>query len=471
MASIIQTESHASGPGGTLESTLNVPRPNSALPIAIAPLEDSAGLAPELNRRFAAASGGAQAALESSRVLQAQKLEALGALAAGIAHDLNNLLSVMLGFASLARQRLEPDHPLQDSMGMIEQSAQHAAELTRQLLNFARPEREQVGAVCVAEVLQRVKRIVSRTFDRKIRVVVTGEDAPLWVNAEPGLLFQAVLNLCINARDAMSRGGTLTIEAVGQSLEADDLDFPARCRPGRYAGIAVQDTGTGIDPTILARVFEPFFTTKEPGHGTGLGLAMVYSFAQKQGGYVSVQSEPGHGARFTIYLPLVAAPGSRPRSPRVPKLQAGRGTVLVVDDEPLVRAFASEGLKRLGYRVRIAENGLQALELYTHHQGEIDCVLLDLIMPELGGLETFHRLREINPNVRVVFASGYNTGEMLNKSAEARRAEFIGKPYSLEALSQALRQTVTVASADTDPAGGEGSGPSPCSRPERGPAS
>jgi nitrogen-specific signal transduction histidine kinase/CheY-like chemotaxis protein len=374
------------------------------------------------------------------QLFQAQKMEALGTLAGGIAHDFNNLLSVMLGFASLARQRLSSDDPLQDSMGMIEQSAQRAAELTRQLLGFARPERQQVKPVCVDDVLERVRRMVGRTFDRKIAIVVQKESAPLWVNAEPSYLEQALLNMCINARDAMPDGGTLTLAAGRASSGEGSTGAAGGGAAGQLVRIAVQDTGAGIAPETLPRVFEPFFTTKEPGRGTGLGLAMVYGFVKNHDGFVHVESEPGHGARFIVSLPLIPAPAPQRQMVGLENIQPGRGTVLVVDDEPLVRAFAEAGLKGLGYQVLVAENGMQALQMFEQRGTEIDCVLLDLIMPELSGLETFRRLREADPKLRVVFASGYSTGEILRDAPDARAAGFIGKPYTLEGLSQALRK-------------------------------
>jgi len=384
---------------------------------------------------------------ESSRLqqqlFQAQKMEALGTLAGGIAHDFNNLLSVMMGFASLARQRLSSDDPLQDSMGMIEQSAQRAADLTRQLLGFARPEREQIKPVCVDDVLDRVRQMVARTFDRNITVAVHKGSEPLWVKAEPSYLEQALLNMCINARDAMPQGGTLTLDASGVKFEAQQSDLPATLAPGLYACVSVQDTGAGIAPETLPKVFDPFFTTKEPGRGTGLGLAMVYGFVKNHDGFVKVESEPGHGARFTVFLPLIPAPASQAGTSGMGQIQPGRGTVLVVDDEPLVRAFAAEGLKGLGYQVWVAENGNQALQIYEERRQDIGCVLMDLIMPELSGLETFRRMRAVDPRVRVVFASGYSTGEILRDAPDARSAVFIGKPYTLEGLSIALRKAGT----------------------------
>jgi PAS domain S-box-containing protein len=383
------------------------------------------------------------------QLIQSQKMEALGTLAGGVAHDFNNLLSVMLGFASLARQRLGPEDPLQESMRMIEQSAQRAADLTRQLLAFARPEPQQVKLVCVGEVLDRLTRMVGRTFDRSIRVSVHKGGDSLWVNAEPNYLEQALLNLCINARDAMPGGGALILEASAVTLDAQQPEFPAPSVPGRYVRISVQDTGAGIAPEVLPRVFEPFYSTKEPGKGTGLGLAMVYGFVKNHDGSVRVESELGRGTRITMHLPWLPAPAAEASAGVLRRIQRGSGTVLVVDDEPLVRAFAEEGLKGLGYSVWAAENGQQALEIYERHSQEISCVLLDLIMPEMGGLETYRRMRKINPQARVVFASGYSTGGILREAPDAQEAEFIGKPYTLEGLSSVLRKAGTGGSGVT----------------------
>lgn len=373
---------------------------------------------------------------------QAQKMEALGALAGGIAHDLNNLLNVMLGFASLARQRLSAEDPLQDSMGLIEESARRASELTRQLLTFARPE-QQVKAVCVDDVLNRISCMVARTFDRNIKVLIHKADTPLWVNAEPCYLEQALLNLCINARDAMPQGGTLTLEAKTETLATLRPDPPACLAPEHYVSISVQDTGVGITPENLPRIFDPFFTTKAPDCGTGLGLAMVDGFVKSHNGHVNVESKLGHGARFTVMLPQIAAPAMSPGSGETRQVQPGSGTVLVVDDEPMVRGFAAEALKALGYQVWAAGNGREALQIYEQRRAEINCVLMDLVMPEMSGLETYRRMRALDPRVRVVFASGYSTGEILRDAPDARSAAFIGKPYTLEGLSLALRKAGT----------------------------
>jgi len=373
------------------------------------------------------------------QLFQAQKMEALGTLAGGIAHDFNNLLSVMLGFASLARQRLNSDDPLQDSMGMIEESAKRGAELTRQLLAFARPDRQQTKPVCVQEALNRVRRMVERTFDRNIHVETICEDEPLWVDAEPSYLEQALLNLCLNARDAMPHGGTLRFEASPTNLDAHVQDLHQTCVPGNFVSIVVQDSGAGISQQDMPRIFEPFFTTKDPGHGTGLGLAMVYGFVKNHDGFVKVESEPGNGARFTIALPTIPTPTSHADDVQR-QIERAEGTVLVVDDEPMVRAFASEGLKGLGYQVLVAENGIEALQVYEKNHGKIDGVLLDLIMPELSGVETYRQLHLQDPQLRVVFASGYRTSGALQDAPDAQGVPFIEKPYSLRGLSNALRE-------------------------------
>jgi len=374
------------------------------------------------------------------QLVQAQKMEALGTLAGGIAHDFNNQLSVMLGFASLARQRLSSDDPLQDSLDMIEQSAQRAADLTRQLLGFARPEGQEIAPVCIDDALDHVRRMAERTFDRNITIVVRKCSEPLWVNTEQGYLEQALLNMCINARDAMPSGGTLTLEATATTVESRPGEPISNCFPGRYANISVQDTGVGIAAGDLPKVFSSFFTTKGPGRGTGLGLAMVYGFVKSHGGSVKVESEPTQGARFTLSLPLSPPPDLPSGSSDRGEIQRGHGTVLVVDDEPLVRAFAAEGLKTLGYQVWVAENGKEALQIFGQRHKDIDLVLLDLVMPELSGLEIFRRMRTVDDRVCVVFASGFSTGEILRDAPDARSAAFIGKPYTLAGLSSALHK-------------------------------
>lgn len=371
------------------------------------------------------------------RLMQAQKREALGTLAAGIAHDFNNLLSVMLGVASTLRVRLAPEDPMQGPVRMIEQSAQRAADLTRQLLGFVHPGSEQARTASVQSVLDRVVSIVSQTFDRRICLRLDWAHDPLWVGAEPGALEQAVLNLCINARDAMLAGGTLTLATSAVTVGSHDGVSPAECPPGRYVRIAVCDTGAGIEPQVLPRLFEPFFTTKEAGQGTGLGLTMVRRFVRSHGGFVHVESKLGEGAQFAIYLPAVQAPPAPARPQRPIRVQRGCGTVLVVDDEPLVLATVEQGLKRLGYQVFVAEDGERALGVYAPRAAEIDVVLLDVMMPGVSGIEMCLKMRHLNSNVKVILSSGY-CDRVAREARAAGAVDFITKPYTLEDLSLIL---------------------------------
>jgi nitrogen-specific signal transduction histidine kinase/ActR/RegA family two-component response regulator len=387
------------------------------------------------------------------KLFQAQKMEALGTLAGGIAHDFNNLLAVILGFASIVRLRLSPSDPLLEFVKMIEQSAERGADLARQLLGLARQGKCDSVPIRVGDVLGRVVKIITRTFDRRIQVQTRIEPWPLWVDANPGQLEQAILNLCINARDAMPEGGVLALESSRVTLGEGDSSRPSHCLPGNYARITVRDTGVGIAPQLLARIFDPFFTTKEPSKGSGLGLSMVYGMASSAGGFVQVESEVGLGSAFSISLPLKAPPVERRVAASSPVLEAGSGTVLVVDDEPLVLAFVEEALKRLGYKVLTAGDGRQACEVYSSHSNQIDRVLLDMVMPGTTGLEACRRLREINPNVKVVLSSGYSSGEVMREARLAGAIGFIGKPYSLEELASALRrpESLSVQASTDDP--------------------
>src|SRR5208337_2833949 len=390
------------------------------------------------------------------RLFQAQKMEALGTLAGGIAHDFNNLLGVILGFASIVRLRLAPSDPLLEYVKMIEQSAERGADLARQLLGLGRQGKGESVPIRVGDVLGHVVRIITSTFDRRIQVQTRAEPGPLWSDVNPGQLEQAILNLCINARDAMPEGGVLALESSRVTLGEGDSSRPSHCLPGDYARLTVRDTGVGIAPQVLGRIFDPFFTTKEPGRGSGLGLSMVYGMASSAGGFVQVESEVGLGSAFSIHLPLKGPPVERTVAARSSALEAGTGTVLVVDDEPMVLAFVEEGLKKLGYKVLTAVDGQQACQVYSSHANQIDKVLLDMVMPGTTGLEVCRRLRGINPKVKVILSSGYSSGDVAREARLAGALGFIGKPYSLEELSRALHrpESLSARSSTEDPGPG-----------------
>jgi hypothetical protein len=403
-------------------------------------------------------SGGVRARYPA-QIFHAQKMETLGALTAGIAHDFNNLLSVMLGVASSVRLRLHVDDPLREPIQLIEASAERAAELARQLLGFARPGGEPPAPLRVGEALDLVANLVRRTFDGAIEFCTDwAADLP-GVEADLSSLEQAILNLCLNAREAMPEGGILTLTAslvrlaseirahpgdtrrhgLGEVGGRADDDFgPLHCPPGDYLQIGVRDTGRGIDPQVMPRIFQPFFTTKEPGKGSGLGLTMVRRFAEAHGGFVRVRSQVGKGTEVALLLPAVPAPAPSAATARPAPLRPRGGTILVVDDEPLVLAFLEEGLTKLGYRVLVAANGPRALEVYVAQRAEIRAVLLDVVLPAMRGFEICRQLRKINPRVHVVLSSGYSSREMAREALEAGAVDFLAKPYTLERLLASL---------------------------------
>ena len=385
--------------------------------------------------RAGAASKGPEADLYRS-----EGLRTLGLLAGGIAHDFNNALEVIIGFASLARLRLSPGDPLHEPLKIIEESAKGAAGLARGLLDVSKERQDEEGPVEAGELVGNILSIITHTFDRKIRIEHRiGSRLPR-IKGNLSRLQQAVLNLCINARDAMQQGGTLLIEADLQTIKPGDARLPESGAPGDYVRIAVRDTGEGIPPERVKEIFVPLFTTKGEGSGHGLGLAMVDKMVKEAQGFISVSSKPGQGSEFSLYFPAIfggrrQAMDSRPGQP-----SAGRGRVLVVDDEPRILEFLEKGLTRLGYEVITAESGRSACEIYSRKSGDINCVLLDLIMPGLSGLDTYARLKDINPGVRVILSSGYSSGQIRREASEVGSPEFMEKPFTLEELSQALQK-------------------------------
>jgi PAS domain S-box-containing protein len=369
------------------------------------------------------------------QLARAQKMENLGMIAGGLAHDFNNFLEVILGFASLAKLRLPQDNEVQEPVRMIEEAALRAADLANQLLELTR---EDIGAGHSAdpsEALRRMLKIIRRTFDRRILIKSRLDPGLPWIRGDRQSLEQAVLNLAINARDAMPEGGTLSVNASRLSIPPGRARTSGSRSPGEYVQVTVEDTGAGMELEVLRHIFEPLFTTKPEGEGTGLGLAMVRKAVEGAGGFLEVDSKPGEGSRFLLAFPAATA-DQETAGPATPRLIRGRGTVLVVDDEPLVRAFVEKGLKHLGYKVLAADNGLKACEIYASHLGKIECVLLDMVMPEMSGLETYAELRRLDPEVKVILSSGYSRSAL---GRGASSADFLGKPYTIESLSVAIK--------------------------------
>ncbi|HEY8257722.1 MAG TPA: MHYT domain-containing protein [Gemmatimonadales bacterium] len=376
-----------------------------------------------------------------SQLLQAQKLEAVGRLAGGIAHDFNNLLTVISGTTSLARRRLPPSSPLAEELADVEQASERAAALTRQLLAFSRRQSLNPAVLEINDVIKRLDGLLRRTLgdDLELRMVL-GPDAGR-VRADPGQLEQVLLNLAVNARDAMPDGGTLTIETLRMTIESAYASTHLGVEAGPYVMLSVSDTGIGMDVLTCARVFEPFFTTKEVDKGTGLGLSTVYGIVKQSGGSIFVYSEPGHGATFKIYLPRVveAATNLEPELiPAAPDAK-GREVILLAEDAADVRRFTARVLREAGYQVLEAGNVEGGLLAAAAYQGRIHLVLTDVMMPHGTGRQLATQLRTLRPDIGVVYMSGYTDDTVLQRAVIEPGTAFIQKPFSPTLLLTQVR--------------------------------
>ncbi|MBI5199594.1 MAG: response regulator, partial [Nitrospirae bacterium] len=320
-------------------------------------------------------------------LFQTQKMDAIGVLAGGIAHDFNNILQGILGYASLLKMKISENDPIYKPLEVIEHSAESAADLTKQLLGFARKGKYFIEPINLNNVVENVRKIITRTFDRAIEIKAN-INSDLWtIEGDKSQIEHVVLKLCINARDAMPAGGVIRIDTLNSENKVGDA-LHSTVIPGRYAVLKISDTGKGMDQEIKNRIFEPFFTTKGIGKGTGMGLAMVYGIVKNHNGFITVDSEIGKGSTFTVYFPAVEKEIKRDE-PELKEIPRGRGTILVVDDEEFIRALSKEALGGLGYNVLEASNGEEAIEIYKNQRDNIELVVLDLIMPKMGGKETF----------------------------------------------------------------------------------
>jgi PAS domain S-box-containing protein len=374
-----------------------------------------------------------------SQLLQAQKMEAVGTLAGGIAHDFNNLLMGMQGYASLMFVNMDGSHPLYDKIRGIEEQVRSGAELTKQLLGFARGGKYEIRLTDLNDVISKTSSMFGRT-KKEITIHGNLKDNIWAVEVDRGQMEQVLLNIYVNAGQAMPGGGDLYLETDNVFLDKE-FARPYGVKPGRYVRVTVTDTGVGMDEQTRKRIFEPFFTTKEMGRGTGLGLASVYGIVKGHNGIIDVYSEKGCGATFTIYLPASEkelVPGEQVAIDIV----KGEGAVLLVDDEDVIIDVGSEMLEVLGYKVSVARSGREAIEIYKEKQGEIDMVILDMIMPEMDGGETFKVLKSIDPRVKVILSSGYSADARSTQMMEEGCCGFIQKPYSMNALSQKVKEVL-----------------------------
>jgi nitrogen-specific signal transduction histidine kinase/CheY-like chemotaxis protein len=372
---------------------------------------------------------------------QKQKMEAIGLLAGGIAHDFNNLLGVISGYAEIVAEKMESQGPLHSHVDQIRKAAERAASLTRQLLAFSRQQVLETKVLNLNSIIEDMAKMLPRLLGEDIELQVALDPEPGSVKADQGQIEQVIMNLAVNARDAMPGGGRLTIQTGRLPFSSDLALKHPPMTPGDYVLLSVSDTGTGMDKQTQSHIFEPFFTTKERGRGTGLGLATVYGFVKQIGGYVWVQSEPGAGSTFTIYLPVTieAVECAAPSGPAA-AAECRRGTVLLVEDEESLRTLTRSILEQSGYTVLEAADGLEAVEMARRSSSPIDLLLTDMVMPGMNGRAVAEQVGKLYPRIRVAYMSGY-TGFSTRESVSLNGV-MIAKPFSRSLLLKRLNEAM-----------------------------
>ena len=374
----------------------------------------------------------------NGRLRESQRLESIGQLTGGVAHDFNNLLTVIMGNAEVLQEKLRDSPPLASLAGMVLGAAERGAELTQRLLAFARRQVLEPQSVDVGRRVDAMHALLARTIGEHIEIRVTCAPG-LWpALVDPAQLDNALLNLCLNSRDAMAGGGALVIEMANATRSHEDVALSPDTSAGDYVMLAVSDTGTGIDPDILGRVFEPFFTTKGQGKGTGLGMAMIYGFVKQSGGHISLESKPGEGTSVRLYFPRAAGASRQPASVAKTGPTGGSETILLVEDDAQVRRYAFQQLESLGYRVTEAEHGTRALDIIRTHAC-FDLLFTDVVMPGMSGPELVDQARKIHPALRVLYTSGYSENKLLHHGKVEEGVNLLTKPYRREDLARRLR--------------------------------
>jgi signal transduction histidine kinase/CheY-like chemotaxis protein len=375
-----------------------------------------------------------------AQLAQSRKMEAVGRLAGGIAHDFNNILQVITGNVAMAAMDAPAGHPVHGSLEEISRAGERAVNLVQQLLSFSRREELRLRPLEVNALVTDTARMLHRIIGEDISLEVRPAPRPQSVMADPGRIEQVLLNLCINARDAMLDGGRITIETETVEIDLSYCQSNAEARPGRYVVVAVSDTGSGIPKEIQHRIFEPFFSTKEVGRGTGLGLATVYAIVQQHGGFIHLYSEVGFGTTFRVYLPAALVPGTPeavPPPPDLTELHGGGETILIAEDDEQVLAVANRVLVQANYRVLTARDGVEALEVYAAHPGPIHLALLDVVMPRRNGRLTYDELHQRAPALPVLFATGYSYHHLQDGLIE--ETQVLRKPFTPRELLTRVR--------------------------------
>lgn len=372
--------------------------------------------------------------------LQAQKMEAVGRLAAGVAHDFNNMLGVIIGYSEVARDRLSPDNAAQKYLQEIKTAGDRAVVLTQQLLAFSRQQVLDSRSLNLNSIVHHASRMLLRMIGEDISLVFRPAEPLGSVHADLSQIEQVLMNLVVNSRDAMPKGGKIVIETANVNLDETSQQEHQPVKAGRYVMLSFADTGSGMDEATLAQAFEPFFTTKEPGKGTGLGLSTVYGIVRQSGGYIWGYSEVGCGTTFKIYLPSIDAPAERLDAPKVDYIApAATETVLVVEDEPALRNLTVHVLKANGYRVLSAESALRTLALARQYDSKIDLLLTDVVMPDLPGPDLVSEMKKIRPGMKVLYMSGYSKDAMVEQGLLRDDSTLIVKPFSTRALLNKMR--------------------------------
>jgi signal transduction histidine kinase len=373
---------------------------------------------------------------------QAQKMEAVGRLAGGVAHDFNNVLTAIFGYADLLTEEFPAGSPARQDLEEIRKAATRASALTRQLLAFSRQQVLAPVVLSVNDLVEDVDKMLRRLLGEDVDLRVTLARDAGNVRTDPGQLQQVIMNLVVNARDAMPTGGKLLIETADTELTEQYAELHQPVIPGRYVMVAVSDTGVGMDAQTKARIFEPFFTTKEKSKGTGLGLSTVYGIVKQSGGYIWVYSEPGHGTTFKVYLPRVDAPVDPQAPPREVGTITGTETILLAEDDEMLRPLSKGLLEKLGYTVLESENASQALGLADAHVGPIHLLIADVVMPGASGRELARRLADSRPDTKVLYVSGYTDDAIVHHGMLEPGLNFLQKPFTPAALASKVREVL-----------------------------
>jgi signal transduction histidine kinase len=377
-----------------------------------------------------------------AQLLQAQKMEAVGQLSGGIAHDFNNILTAIIGYGNLLKMQVEKDSALSTYMKYILDSAERAANLTQDLLAFSRKQMISPKPINVNEVIKGAEKIFLRLIGADIELSTHLSDKDLIVRADSTQMEHVLINLATNARDAMPGGGNLVIGSDFTEIDERFIHMYGYGEKGRYAVITVSDTGVGIAEQTKDKIFEPFFTTKEVGKGTGLGLAMVYGIVKQHDGFINVYSEPGKGTTFKIYLPLIHAEIIETKEIELPISERGTETILVAEDDAMVRKFMREVIEGAGYTVIEAKDGEDAIDVFIENKDRIKLLILDVIMPKKNGKEVYETLKETNPYIKAIFTSGYSADILHKKGIISEGREVILKPVSSNKLLRKIRDVL-----------------------------